>query len=468
MVTKKAARKSRSKKMGEGGEAGVVLSAAPPAAITGEGGGVETTGRYVVVFKEEAAGSKAMIRSTLNQVAGLREVASSSDYEGGAIEAKDLAENEVVQFDNLGMVLVSGEEYVQALAASAADADSPILAIEPEYIAYPAIPLPGDLPLEYLRGYKDAVIQLYEQFSSRPGAGEEGEISATLQDTAQFTWGLQATRVSTSQRNGQGIKVAVLDTGLDFQHPDFRGRAIVSKTFSGFPVQDIHGHGTHCVGTACGPQRPASGVRRYGVAFASQIFVGKVFNHAQPRPQAPTGNVLAGIEWAINNGCQVVSLSIELLLNQPVVQYEGAIRRALNAGTLVVAAAGNNANRPSNFGFVTPPANAEAAIAVAALDNQLQIARFSARSSQVTGVGGSVNIAGPGVAVFSSVPVSQGLHALFDGTSMATPHVAGIAALWSQVTGESGVALWSRLLQSARPLSLASADVGSGLVQAPQ
>jgi subtilisin family serine protease len=98
----------------------------------------------------------------------------------------------------------------------------------------------------------------------------------------------------------------------------------------------------------------------------------------------------------------------------------------------------------------------------------LQIARFSSRSSQVTGMGGRVNIAGPGVAIFSSVPVSQGSHALFDGTSMATPHVAGIAALWSQATGESGNALLTRLLQSARALNLSSADVGSGLVQARQ
>lgn len=467
MATRKAARKSGSRKMGDSSEADVVTSSVPPAGRMGEeGGGGETTGRFIIVFKEGTTTDKATIKSTLNQVAGLRHITASSDYEGGAIEATDLAGSEVVQFENLGMVLVSDEESVQALAASAADADSPILTIEPEYVAYPSNPLPGEL--EYLRGYKDAVNQLYDHLSSRTEAGEDAEISATIQDTAQFTWGLQATRVSTSQRNGQGIKVAVLDTGMDFQHPDFRGRAIVSKTFSGFPVQDIHGHGTHCVGTACGPQRPASGVRRYGVAFASQIFVGKVFNHAQPRPQAPTGNVLAGIEWAIENRCQVVSLSIELLLNQPVAQYEGAVRRALNAGTLVVAAAGNNAHRPSNFGFVTPPANAEAAMAVAALDNQLQIARFSARSSQLTGVGGSVNIAGPGVAVFSSVPVAQGLHALFDGTSMATPHVAGIAALWAQVTGESGVALWSRLVQSARPLNLPSVDVGSGLVQAPQ
>jgi subtilisin family serine protease len=83
----------------------------------------------------------------------------------------------------------------------------------------------------------------------------------------------------------------------------------------------------------------------------------------------------------------------------------------------------------------------------------------------VTGVGGIVNIAGPGVAVFSSVP---GGHRFFNGTSMATPHVAGIAALLAQATGESGVALWNRLIQTARPLSLPSTDVGTGLVQAPQ
>ena len=141
------------------------------------------------------------------------------------------------------------------------------------------------------------------------------------------------------------------------------------------------------------------------------------------------------------------------------------MRRALNAGTLVVAAAGNNANRPSNVGFVEPPANADAAMAVAAVDSNLRIAQFSARSSTVTGVGGSVNIAAPGVSVFSSVP---GGHSFFNGTSMATPHVAGLAALVSQATGDVGPALWSRLLQTARPLGLPSADVGAGLAQAPQ
>jgi subtilisin family serine protease len=209
-------------------------------------------------------------------------------------------------------------------------------------------------------------------------------------------------------------------------------------------------------------------VRRYGIAFGAQIFAGKVFNNDQPRPGAPTASVIAGIEWALTNGCRVASLSLGAPVNQKILQYEVPVRRALQGGALVIAAAGNNAERPAEPGFVEPPANADAAMAVAAIDKRLRIAEFSARSSQLTGVGGLVNIAAPGVDVFSSVPVARGKHGLKNGTSMATPHVAGIAALWAQVTGESGNALWNRLLQSVRPLNLPSVDVGAGLVQAPQ
>ena len=467
MPTRKKARKTRKSTNGFKSSAeSTPISTLPPTDAITETGGVETTGRFIVVFKEGATDPKK-IRSTLSDVAGLREITASSDYPEGAIDADDLASSKVVQFEKLGIVVVSGEEDIQSLAAAASDADSTILAIEPEYVAHPTAAV---APLEYLRGYRDAVNQLYGELS-RGGAttAEEAELAAVLRDTSQFTWGLQATRVSTSPRSGQGIKVAVLDTGLDFQHPDFRGRAIISRSFvSGVTVQDIHGHGTHCVGTACGPQLPATGVRRYGVAFGAQIFVGKVFNNRQPRPGAATADVIAGIEWAITNGCRVVSMSLGVPLDQKIQQYEAPIRRALEAGTLIVAAAGNNAERPMSAGFVEPPANADAALAVAAIDRRLRIAEFSARSSQQTGVGGLVNIAGPGVAVFSSLPVARGGHGFLDGTSMATPHVAGIAALWSQATGESGIALWNRLQQTVRPLNLPSADVGAGLVQAPQ
>lgn len=448
-----------------------------PEPVGGEA--VETTGRFIVIFKEGVVGDEKAIRSTLSNVAGLKNVASSSDFDSGAVSASDVAGSEGVHFNRLGIAVVSSVEAVQSLATTTSDSDGSILSIEPEYIARLS-PAPPVLPdMEYLRGYRDAIVHIYDQLAGRgeERPADEAEIRAVFQDTQQATWGLQATGVLTSRHSGQGVRVAVLDTGLDFNHPDFAGRPVESSSFSGFPVQDVHGHGTHCVGTSCGPLRPATGVRRYGVAHGAQIFVGKVFNE-DIDPAAMTANVVAGIEWAITSGCRIVSLSLGVRINQQLDQYTIPIRRALEAGTLVVCAAGNNANRPGlpgfdpnrpqTNGFVEPPANADQSVAVAAVDSEMRLARFSSRSSQLTGVGGKVNIAGPGVAVFSSVPVARGSHAFFNGTSMATPHVAGIAALWAQAEGIEGMALWNRLAQTALPLSLPSVDVGAGLVQAPQ
>jgi subtilisin family serine protease len=435
----------------------------PVSQATGDAG-LETTGRFIVILKEGASAQPASIRSSLKDVAGLKSLLST-EFKDSPQEAT-AQKSDAVIFKALGIVLVPDIDAATALAASTSDADSPVQVIEPEYIAYLS-DITGS-SLDYLRGYRDAVNHLYDQLTAGGRAQTEADISAVFQDTDQFTWGLQAVRAHSSARTGNGIKVAVLDTGIDLQHPDYAGRAIMSESFvPGVTVQDIHGHGTHCIGTACGPARPSSGVRRYGVASGAQIFAGKVFNNAA-RPSAATGNVIAGIEWAVTNGCRIISMSLGVPINQKILQYETPIRRALEAGTLIVAAAGNNANRPTMAGFVEPPANADASLAVAAVDSRLQIARFSARSSQVTGVGGIVNVSAPGVAVFSSLPTMVGGHGLFNGTSMATPHVAGVAALWAEATGEAGQALWNRVIQSVRPLSVPSVDVGSGLVQAPQ
>jgi subtilisin family serine protease len=105
-----------------------------------------------------------------------------------------------------------------------------------------------------------------------PSAESVEALAVSFADTAQFTWGLQAARVSHSRLSGRGIRVAVLDTGFDLDHHDFVGRPVASRSFiTGQGVNDLNGHGTHCIGTALGPQQPAGGVRRYGCAFRGEI-----------------------------------------------------------------------------------------------------------------------------------------------------------------------------------------------------
>jgi subtilisin family serine protease len=257
--------------------------------------------------------------------------------------------------------------------------------------------------------------------------------------------------------------VAVLDTGLDETHPDFAGRSIVSQSFvpGVATAHDGHGHGTHCVGTSCGPQSPATGPR-YGIAYGADIYVGKVLSD---QGSGADSAILGGMNWAVANNCQIVSMSLGADVPQVHPPYRVAGRRALNHGTLVIAAAGNNANRPGNAGFVGAPANSPHIIAVGALDEQLAVTYFSARSNPVRG--GQVDVAGPGLHVYSSWPMPKRYNTI-SGTSMATPHAAGIAALWAEATGFEGWRLWAVLAKESQRLLQPSADVGGGLVMAPQ
>jgi subtilisin family serine protease len=376
-----------------------------------------------------------------------------------------------VVFDTLGVAIVDAEPDAVMALSSGADGAGPILNVEPERIMFatgqlPTAPpeiaeTPRDTTLNYIRGFRDAIVGLYGHMSGETAVLEAMEPAEIFTDTDAFTWGLQATRVVASTASGRNIKVAILDTGLDLTHPDFAGRSITSHSFiPGETAQDGHSHGTHTCGTACGTQHPGVGPR-YGIAFNSRIFIGKVLSNAGSGPDL---SILAGIEWAIRNGCQVVSMSLGLEA-PPSFAYETIGTRALSNGTLIVAAAGNDSDRV--HGVIKPverPANSMSIMAVAALDRRLNIAGFSNRGS-TTG-GGQVDIGGPGVAVLSSVPMPARTNS-FNGTSMATPHVSGIAALIAERTGLRGPALWHRLTVTARRLTLSSRDVGAGLVQAP-
>ena len=145
--------------------------------------------------------------------------------------------------------------------------------------------------------------------------------------------------------------------------------------------------------------------------------------------------------------------------------FETAAKRALRAGTVIIAAAGNESDRPGSIAPVGHPANCPSIMAVGAIDSAFEVASFSCGG--LNPQGGQVDIAGPGVAVRSSWPRPR-LYRTINGTSMATPHVAGVAALFAEADPEArGRALMSILVQSARRLELPGRDVGAGLVQAP-
>jgi subtilisin family serine protease len=422
-----------------------------------------TTGRFLVLLREDAVKTGV---SALSDTLGLN-VASSADFAAGAVDAQAIQDAGAMVFPTLGVAVVDvPPDQVQSFGVMANE-DNGILAIEPERVNY-AIDLPGTtLQAEYLVGYRDAINHLVDRVMGGNGASTvvAPQAGPSFADTADLTWGLQATRVAESRFSGKGVKVAVLDTGIDTGHPDFVGRQITTQSFvAGQTVQDGHGHGTHCIGTACGPKRAGQGPR-YGIAYNAEIFAGKVLSNAG---SGADGGILAGIDWAVTNKCAIVSMSLGAP-TQPGQSFsqvfETAARRALAAGTLIVAAAGNESSRPGVVAPVGHPANCPSILSVGALDQMLQVAPFSCGG--INPQGGQVDIAAPGVAVRSSWPRPT-LYRTISGTSMATPHVAGIAALLKEANpAMQGGALGWLILQSSNRLSLLARDVGAGLAQAP-
>ena len=292
----------------------------------------------------------------------------------------------------------------------------------------------------------------------------EAQVTSLAQfDETSVTWGLEATKVALSTFSGAGIKVAVLDTGFDRNHQDFRGRSITRKVFvTNSSEDDTQGHGTHCIGTACGPQRPTSGPR-YGIAYEAAIYAGKVLGDDGTGTDR---SVIAGMDWALDQGCQIISMSLGSAAevgDQPNADFEQIGKVCLDGGTVVIAAAGNESSRPGHIAPVGSPANATTIMGVAALDRALGLAPFSCGGINP---GQDVDIAAPGVDILSSLP--GGRYGRLSGTSMATPHVSGVAALIAQSDVKfRGRALWERLLELAGPLPHPARDVGKGLLLAP-
>ena len=402
------------------------------------------TGRQIITFAPVDDGTATR---ELRDVAGVDVPAARGLDDPVAMATGD------VYLDELGIAIVdSVPDRLDALSRAVDDSQSPILAVEPEVYVYPFDTI--DAPPAV--GYDD----------DTETEDEEVDAAETYVDTATYAWGLKAVHavppiLATAPWAGAGIRIAVLDTGIDLGHPDFAGRIIASQSFvAGQPVQDGHSHGTHCAGTAAGPKSPPGTQRRYGVAHGARLIVGKVLSD---QGSGSSGGILAGIQWAIQQGAHVISMSLgsAVAIGQTYfTYYEQAATAALNAGSLIVAAAGNSGWAP-----VGAPANSPSVLAVAALDQALQRAPFSCVG--LNGNGGEVNIAAPGVATYSTVPVAKGSYGVKSGTSMATPHVAGVAATLARKTGLRGRALWQELERTAIALPLSAQEVGAGLAVVP-
>ncbi|WP_350277680.1 S8 family serine peptidase [Kribbella sp. HUAS MG21] len=261
---------------------------------------------------------------------------------------------------------------------------------------------------------------------------------------------------------GKGVKVAVLDSGIDSTHPDLAGQVVAAKNFTPSPAADVAGHGTHVASTIAG--KGVSGYR--GVAPDAQLLDGKVCDdHGDCSESA----VLAGIEWAVAQHAPVVNLSLGSPGGDEIDPIEEAVDRLTRTtGTLFVVAAGNRGGAKS----VESPGTAAAALTVGAVDGKEALADFS---GQGPGAAGAVkpDITAPGVGIVAArsagavlgEPVGE-RYSRMSGTSMATPHVSGAAALLVQQHATwKAPELKSALMSAAKPnAALTSYEQGAGRV----
>ncbi|MGW6875999.1 S8 family peptidase [Streptomyces xanthophaeus] len=229
--------------------------------------------------------------------------------------------------------------------------------------------------------------------------------------------------------DGKGTKVAVLDTGTDLEHPDLKGRVAASKNFTDSDTDaDRQGHGTHTISTVGGSGAESGGAKK-GVAPGAELLSGKVLND---QGYGLDSWIIAGMEWAVESKADVVSMSLgdpsQTACDDPLA---AATERLSQQGPLFVIAAGNSG--PGN-NTVSSPGCAASALTVGAVDRDDSTASFSSRGPAGLQHTLKPEIAAPGVGISAAAAGGRGVYAYqsMSGTSMATPHVAGAAAIVKQ------------------------------------
>jgi len=249
--------------------------------------------------------------------------------------------------------------------------------------------------------------------------------------------------------DAEGNVIAVLDTGVDLDHPDLQPVLVPGWDFvdGDAAADDANGHGTHVAGIAAGVLN--NGIGGAGVARGARVMPVRVLDH---QGIGYTSDVAEGVLWAVEHGAEVVNLSLATMRSSAVLK--AAVDSALAAGVPVVAAMGNEGGQGSPTSY---PAAYPGVVAVGAVDSAHVVAPFSNRGSHIA-------LVAPGVDVLSTVP---GGYAYFDGTSMSTPFVSAAAALLLARDGRlSAAQVRDVLMGTAHDLGPAGHDIayGAGLL----
>ncbi len=264
---------------------------------------------------------------------------------------------------------------------------------------------------EVLRVDTDAVVYIQAKPPPPPPPAESLPWGVNRID-AEKVWDTDGNlMVDLGANAGYGVKVAVLDTGIDLDHPDLQAniKGGVNTINPLKSADDDNGHGTHVAGIIAGADNT---VGILGVAPQAWLYAVKVLNR---QGNGFVSDIIEGLQWSINNGIQVVNMSFGTASDVP--SFHDAIIATYNSGKVLVAAAGNSG--PGDNTVLYPAKYAEV-IAVSATDSTDAIASWSSRGSEV-------ELAAPGVNILSTYKGSG--YQTLSGTSMASPHVAGAAAL---------------------------------------
>ncbi|GHB99176.1 peptidase [Streptomyces anthocyanicus] len=304
---------------------------------------------------------------------------------------------------------------------------------------------------------------------TRRGAGVEGVWldGRVTADMAESNAQIGTPEAWEAGLTGKGVTVAVLDSGVDAGHPDLAGRIAQSRSFiPGEEVADRHGHGTHVTSTVGGSGAASDGKEK-GVAPGATLAVGKVLDDEGFGSES---EIIAGMEWAARDvDADIVSMSLGSTEpsdgTDPMAEAVNTLSR--ETGALFVIAAGNT-GAPSSIGS---PGAADAALTVGAVDSADQAAWFTSAGPRYGDNALKPDLSAPGVGILaarSRLAEGSGDYTSMDGTSMATPHIAGVAALLAEEHPDwSGARLKDALMSTSKELDVSAYQLGAGRVSVP-